>query len=193
MLPDVEADGDFMMCSMFNCYCLDSLILLNISLESNLYIALLIDYLHPLIDSIYFNISGLIHHAIRSKSPRIGDVQWMVKPPYSSNINPNDHLWDAVEKCICMQDPVTTNGSELWTVLKIEWFDNSAVFFWSLVESITHQFDGLEMFLHYIRKLSNDFWQVSVCSFKGKTAFSLTLFSWSHFDCLKKSLKLNHF
>ncbi len=61
-------------------------------------------------------------------------------PPQSLDLNPIEHLWDVVEREICIMDEQPTNLQQLRYAIRSIWTKTSEEFFQHLVESMPRRF-----------------------------------------------------
>ncbi len=75
-------------------------------------LSIVADHVHPFMTTVYpssdATSSRLMHHVRKLKSSQTGlhdNVYNLLKwPPQSPDLNPTEHLWDVVEREICIMD-----------------------------------------------------------------------------------------
>ncbi len=85
--------------------------------------------------------SRIMHHFTKPKSSQIGFLNITMSSLYanglhSHHLNPIEHLWDVVEREICIMDVQTTNLQQLRDAIMSIWTKISEECFQHLVETI---------------------------------------------------------
>ncbi len=114
-------------------------------LNATAYLRFVADHVHPFMTTVYSSSDGYFQqdNAPCYKAQIISD--WFLEhdeftllkwPPQSPDLNPIEHLWDVVEREICITDVQPTNLQQLHDAIMSIWTKISEECFQHLVESM---------------------------------------------------------
>ena len=145
--------GSVMVWGVFIWNGLGPLVQLNRSLTANGYVQLLGDHLQPFMDVMFPTNDGLFmddnapcHRATTVRDwfdEHSGQLQRMIWPPRSPDMNPIEHLWDIIERSLRAQNPASATLSQLWASTQDTWLTIYAGDFQRLVESMPRRVAAL--------------------------------------------------
>ena len=64
------------------------------------------------------------------------DIETMIWPPQSPDLNPIEHIWGNMKKELSMKNPYVTSYVEMTFILSNLWFDLKQVYLNKLIESM---------------------------------------------------------
>ncbi len=144
LVSTVQAGGGVMVLGVFSWHTLGPLVPIEHRLNTTAYLSIVADHVHPFITTVYPSsdaTSSRIMH--RHKAQII--PEWFLEhdneftllkwPPQSPDLNPIDHLWDVVEREICIMDVQPPNLQQLRNAIMSIWTKISEECFQHLVES----------------------------------------------------------
>ncbi len=144
LVSTVQAGGGVMVLGVFSWHTLGPLVPIEHRLNTTAYLSIVADHVHPFITTVYPSsdaTSSRIMH--RHKAQII--PEWFLEhdneftllkwPPQSPDLNPIEHLWDVVEREICIMDVQPPNLQQLRNAIMSIWTKISEECFQHLVES----------------------------------------------------------
>ncbi len=149
MLPCLNGSGWWWWCNGlgdFSWHTLGPLVPTEHRLNATAYLSIAADNVHPFMTKVYPSSDGYFQkdNAPCHKAQIISD--WFLEhdnestlrkwPPQSPNLNPIEHLWDVVEREICILDVQPTNLQQLRDAIMSIWTKISEECFQHLVESM---------------------------------------------------------
>ncbi len=138
--------GSIMLCGIFSWHTLGPLVPIEHRLNAIADLSIVAGYVHPFITTVYTSSDGYFQqdNAPRHKAQIISD--WFLEhdneftllkwPPQSPDLNTIEHLWDVVEREICIMDVQPTNLQQLCDAIMSIWNKFSEECFQNLVESM---------------------------------------------------------
>ncbi len=135
-----------MVWGIFSWHTLGPLVPIEHHLNATAYLSILADHVHPFMTTMYPSSEGHFQqdNAPCHKAQIISD--WFLEhdneftllkwPPQSPDLNPIEHLWDVVEREICIMDVQPTNLQQLRDAIISLWTKISEECFQHLVESV---------------------------------------------------------
>ncbi len=144
LVSTVQAGGGgVMVWGIFSWHTLGPLVPIEHRLNATAYLSIVADHVHPFMTTVYpssdATSSRIMHHVTKLKSSQTGflNITILLKwPPQSLDLNPIEHLWDVVERKICIMDVQPTNLQQLCDVIMTIWTKISEECFQHLVESM---------------------------------------------------------
>ncbi len=145
----LAAGGGVMLCRIFSWHILGPLVPIEYCLNATDYLSIVADHVHPFMTTVYTSSDGYFqqYNAPCHKAQIISD--WFLEhdnefillkwPPQSPDLNPIEHLWDVVEREICIMDVQPTNLQQLCDAIISIWTKISEEYFQHLVESMTQR------------------------------------------------------
>ncbi len=136
------AGGGVMVWGIFSWHTLGPLVPIEHCLNATAYLIIVADHVHPFMTTVYPSSDGYrMHHVTKLKSSQTGFLNMTMSSLYSKglqspDINPIEHLWDVVEREICIMDVQPTNLHQLRDAIRSIWTKISEECFLHLVESI---------------------------------------------------------
>ncbi len=134
------AGGGVVVWGIFSWHTLDPLVQIEHRLNIRAYLSIVADHVHPFMTTVYPSSDGYFQqdNAPCHKDQIISD--WFLEhdneftllkwPPQSPDLNPIEHIWDVVERKICIIDVQPTNLQQLrdaimsiWTKISEECFN----------------------------------------------------------------------
>ncbi len=147
LVSTVQAGGGgVMVWGIYSCHTLGPLVPIEHRLNATGYRSIVADHVHPFMTTVYPSSDGYFQqdNAPCRKAKIISD--WFLKhddeftllkwPPQSPDLNPIEHLWDVVEREICIMDVQPTNLQQLRYAIMSIWTNISEECFQHLVESM---------------------------------------------------------
>lgn len=145
LIPTMKSGQDGIM--VWGCFTKDSLgplIRLDGKITSKGYINILNDHLLPYMDTfenkenfVFQDDNAPVHTAkVVKKWKEEKNLTCLPWPAQSPDLNPIEHLWDALEKKIRARKPLPKNKEELWEMLQEEWLNIDIDFFNKLIDSM---------------------------------------------------------
>ncbi len=140
------AGGGVTVWGIFSWHTLGPLVPIEHCLNATAYLSIVADHVHPFMTTVYPSSDGYFQkdNAPCHKSQIISD--WFLEhdneltllkwPPQSPDLNPIEHLWDVVEREICIMDVQPTNLQQLRDAIMSIWTKISEECFQHLVESM---------------------------------------------------------
>ncbi len=131
-----------MVWGIFSWHTLGPLLPIEHCLNATAYLIIVADHVHPFMTTVYPSSDGYrMHHVTKLKSSQTGFLNMTMSSLYSNglqspDINPIEHLWDLVEREICIMDVQPTNLHQLRDAIRSIWTKISEECFQHLVESI---------------------------------------------------------
>ncbi len=147
LVSTVQAGGGAVMVwGIYSWHTLGPLVPIEHRLTATAYRSIVADHVHPFITTVYPSSDGYFQqdNAPCRKAKIISD--WFLKhddeftllkwPPQSPDLNPIEHIWDVVEREICIMDVQPTNLQQLRCAIMSIWTNISEECFQHLVESM---------------------------------------------------------
>ncbi len=137
--------GGVMVWGIFSWHTLGPLVQIEHHLNTTVFLSIVADHVHPIMTTVYSSSDEYFQqdNASRHKAQIISD--WFLEhdneftllnwPPQSPDLNPIEHLWDVMEREICIMDVQTTNLQQLCDAIMSIWTKISEECFQHLVES----------------------------------------------------------
>ncbi len=132
LVSTVQAGGGGVMVrTLFSWHTLGSLVPIGHHLSATAYLSIIADHVHPFMTTVYPSSDGYFQpdNAPCHKAQIISD--WFLEhdneftllkwPPQSPDLNPIEHLWDVVEREICIMDVQPTNLQQLRDAIMSIW------------------------------------------------------------------------
>lgn len=147
------AGGGVMVWAMFSWHKLGPLVPIEHSLNTADYLCLVADHVRPFMTAVhpsadgYFQQGNAPHHNAEVISSWFlehkSEFGVLQLPPQLTDINPIEHLWDAVEREIRIMDAQPTNLQQLSDAITHAWSKISEECFRHAVESMTQRIDAV--------------------------------------------------
>ncbi len=138
--------GGVMVWGIFSWHTLGPLVPIEHQLNATAYLSIVANHVHPLTTTVYPSSTGYFQQDNTQcyKAKIISD--WFLEhdneftllkwPPQSPDLNPMEHLWDVLEREICIMDVQLTNLQQLQDAIMSIWTKISDKYFQHLVESM---------------------------------------------------------
>ncbi len=147
LVSTVQAGGGgVMVWGIFSSHTLGPLVPVEYRLNATAYLSIVADHVHRFMTTVYPSSDGYFQqdNAPCHKAQIISD--WFLEhdneftllkwPPQSPDLNPIEHLWDVVEREICIMDVQPTNLQQMRDAIVSIWTKISEECFQHLVESM---------------------------------------------------------
>ncbi len=146
LVSTVQAGGGgVMVWGIFSWHTLGPLVPIEHCFNATVYLSIVADHVHPFMTTVYPSSDATSSRImLRHKAQIILD--WFLEhdkeftllkwPPQSPDLNPIEHLWDVVEREICIMDVQPTNLQQLRDAFVSIWTKISEECFQHLVESL---------------------------------------------------------
>ncbi len=147
------ASGGVMVWGIFSWHTLGHLLPVEHRLHTTAYLSIVADHVHPFMTAAYpssecyFQQDNAPLHKIQIISHRFlehdNEFNLLKWPPQSPDLNPIEHIWNAVEQEICIMDVQPTNLQQLCDAIRSIWTKIFEECFQHLVESMPWRFKAV--------------------------------------------------